>query len=149
MRLIEKAKVPAPAPIEQRWTSSSSASMSPVHDRASSETVRQLSETLSSSQASLCSAPFLNVIQSKAETTCVYITFCPLLPCAARGKLFSWVGVIMYLPADDMDARGRVTTAFLAYRDLCKAQLWDRCVYVLCPFLLRYVCVDEFETKIW
>ena len=44
-------------------------------------------------------------------------------------KLFSWVGVIMYLPADDADARRRVTDAFLAYRDLCKTHLWDRCVW--------------------
>ena len=36
----------------------------------------------------------------------------------------------MYLPADDMDARKRVTDAFLSYRDLCKAKLWDRCVGV-------------------
>eukprot|EP00903_Cladosiphon_okamuranus_P019157 g17620.t1 len=78
MRLIETEGVPAPAPIEQRWTSSSSASMSPAHTSASPNT------------------------------------------------LFSWVGVIMYLPADDVDARRSVTDAFLAYRDLCKTQLWDR-----------------------
>lgn len=36
----------------------------------------------------------------------------------------------MYLPADDMDARKRVTDAFLSYRDLCKAKLWDRCAGV-------------------
>lgn len=40
MCLIEKEGVPAPAPIEQRWTSSSSANMSPAHDGASPETVR-------------------------------------------------------------------------------------------------------------
>ncbi|CAM9823767.1 unnamed protein product, partial [Ectocarpus sp. 8 AP-2014] len=78
MRLIEREGIPAPAPIEQRWTSSSNANMSPAHDRASSETV------------------------------------------------FSWVGVIMYLPADDVDARKRVTEAFFAYRDLCKVRLWER-----------------------
>lgn len=78
MTLIETEGVPAPAPIEQRWTASSSAKMSPAHDKNSPET------------------------------------------------LFSWVGVIMYLPADDMDARKRVTDAFLSYRDLCKAKLWDR-----------------------
>lgn len=42
MRLIEKEGVPAPAPIEQRWTSSSSANMSPAHASASPETVRLL-----------------------------------------------------------------------------------------------------------
>lgn len=36
----------------------------------------------------------------------------------------------MYLPADDMDARKRVTDAFLSYRNLCKAELWDRCAGV-------------------
>lgn len=40
MNLIEKEGVPAPAPIEQRWTASSSADMSPAHDGASPETVR-------------------------------------------------------------------------------------------------------------
>lgn len=40
----------------------------------------------------------------------------------------------MYLPADDVDARRRVTDAFLAYRDLCKTQLWDRCIW--CRFVL-------------
>eukprot|EP00904_Undaria_pinnatifida_P005032 jgi/Undpi1/1659/HiC_scaffold_11.g05049.m1 len=78
MSLIETEGVPAPAPIEQRWTASSSSRMSPAHDKKSPET------------------------------------------------LFSWVGVIMYLPADDMDARNRVADAFLSYRDLCKASLWDR-----------------------
>lgn len=39
LRLIEKEGVPAPAPIEQRWTSSSSANMSPAHDEASVQTV--------------------------------------------------------------------------------------------------------------
>ncbi|CAM9159735.1 unnamed protein product, partial [Ascophyllum nodosum] len=78
MRLIEEEGVPAPAPIEQRWTSSSSAGMSPAHDPASPETI------------------------------------------------FSWVGVIMYLSAEDLKARQRVTDAFLAYRDLCKTRLWDR-----------------------
>lgn len=36
----------------------------------------------------------------------------------------------MYLPAEDVAARKRVTDAFLAYRDLCKVQLWDRWVPV-------------------
>lgn len=40
LRLIETEGVAAPAPIEQRWTSSSTANMSPAHDPASSETVR-------------------------------------------------------------------------------------------------------------
>lgn len=56
----------------------------------------------------------------------------PLRSCAVCRQLFSWVGVIMYLPADDVDARGRVTAAFLAYRDLCKAWLWDGCVCYTC-----------------
>eukprot|EP00752_Nemacystus_decipiens_P007727 g6908.t2 len=39
MNLIENGGVPAPAPIEQRWTSSSSANMSPAHVSASPKTV--------------------------------------------------------------------------------------------------------------
>lgn len=53
----------------------------------------------------------------------------------------------MYLPADDVDARGRVTAAFLAYRDLCKAQLWDGCDYVLRPFVSSNLGVDDFTTE--
>lgn len=40
MNLIEQEGVPAPAPIEQRWTASSSASMSPAHCGSSPKTVR-------------------------------------------------------------------------------------------------------------
>lgn len=33
----------------------------------------------------------------------------------------------MYLPTEDLEARQQVTDAFLAYRDLCKSKLWNRC----------------------
>lgn len=63
-------------------------------------------------------------------------------------KLFSWVGVIMYLPADDMDARRRVTDAFLAYRDLCKTQLWDRCTHVV-VVPRRVTRIQKYSSSPW
>lgn len=53
LKEIEKRQIPAHAPIEQRWTSSSSSRMSPAH--------------------------------------------------GPMGSLFSWVGIIMYLPLSESD----------------------------------------------
>lgn len=76
LQLIENADLPAPAPIEQRWTSGSSAWLSP-----------------------------------------------------ARGKgadLFSWVGIIMYLPTDDPEQRAAITAAFDEYKERCEVDLWPK-----------------------
>ena len=69
---IEENKIPAPAPIEQRWTSSSSSRMSPA------------------------SGP--------------------------PGALFTWVGIINYLPTDDETQRKAITDAFTGkYCDLVRS----------------------------
>merc|ERR1711871_28399 len=39
--------------------------------------------------------------------------------------LFSWVGIIMYLPCEDPRVRGSITDAFFAYRHACEDALWD------------------------
>ncbi|KAJ7976684.1 L-galactono-1,4-lactone dehydrogenase [Quillaja saponaria] len=76
-QLIEKEEIPAPAPIEQRWTTSSKSPMSPASS-------------------------------SSAE------------------DIFSWVGIIMYLPTMDARQRKEITEEFFHYRHLTQARLWDR-----------------------
>jgi len=69
---IETRGLPAPSPIEQRWTSSSSSPLSPAYD------------VVSSSQ---------NGCGRKQSY-------------ATQSALFSWVGIIMYLPSEDFDPTG-------------------------------------------
>jgi len=76
MQMIESQEVPAPAPLEQRWTSRSLSPMSPAH--------------------------------SKDET-----------------QIFSWLGIIMYLPTDEQQTRKSITEAFEMYKNGCH-DLWER-----------------------
>ncbi|NP_001312485.1 L-galactonolactone dehydrogenase, mitochondrial-like [Nicotiana tabacum] len=76
MQLIEKESVPAPAPIEQRWTACSRSRMSPAYSSADDD-------------------------------------------------IFSWVGIIMYLPTMDARQRRQITEEFFHYRHMTQAQLWD------------------------
>jgi L-galactono-1,4-lactone dehydrogenase len=70
---LEEANIPAPAPIEQRWTSSSTSYMSPAYSENSDE-------------------------------------------------LFSWVGIIMYLPPGQDDTeREKITRRFEEYADIMHA----------------------------
>ncbi|KAK7392974.1 hypothetical protein VNO78_21424 [Psophocarpus tetragonolobus] len=75
-QLIEKEEIPAPAPIEQRWTTSSRSPMSPA------------------------SSP-------------------------SGDDIFSWVGIIMYLPTADARQRKDITEEFFHYRHLTQEKLWD------------------------
>ncbi|KAI9161798.1 hypothetical protein LWI28_020770 [Acer negundo] len=76
-KLIEKEEVPAPAPIEQRWSARSQSPMSPAYS-------------------------------------------------SAENDIFSWVGIIMYLPTMDARQRKEITEEFFHYRHLTQSQLWDR-----------------------
>ncbi|GMH20189.1 hypothetical protein Nepgr_022030 [Nepenthes gracilis] len=76
-QLIEKEGIPAPAPIEQRWTACSKSPMSPA---------------------------------SSME----------------EAAIFSWVGIIMYLPTMDARQRKEITDEFFHYRFLAQTHLWDR-----------------------
>ncbi|XP_010543522.1 PREDICTED: L-galactono-1,4-lactone dehydrogenase, mitochondrial isoform X2 [Tarenaya hassleriana] len=76
-KLIEKEAVPAPAPIEQRWTARSKSLMSPAFSTADDD-------------------------------------------------IFSWVGIIMYLPTTDARQRKDITDEFFHYRHLTQAELWDQ-----------------------
>ncbi|XP_027364130.1 L-galactono-1,4-lactone dehydrogenase, mitochondrial [Abrus precatorius] len=76
MKLIEKEEIPAPAPIEQRWTASSRSSLS--------------------------------------------LAYSP-----SEDDIFSWVGIIMYLPTMDAHQRKDITEEFFHYRHLTCVKLWD------------------------
>lgn len=76
-QLIEKEKIPAPAPIEQRWTACSKSPMSPASS-------------------------------------------------SAEDDIFSWVGIIMYLPTMDARQRKEITEEFFHYRRLTQSRLWDQ-----------------------
>ncbi|KAM0951069.1 putative L-galactonolactone dehydrogenase [Dioscorea sansibarensis] len=75
-QLVETEGIPAPAPIEQRWTARSLSAMSPA------------------------SSP-------RAD------------------DVFSWVGIIMYLPTTDARQRKDITEEFFHYRHLAQSKLWD------------------------
>lgn len=75
-QLIEKEKIPAPAPIEQRWTARSKSPMSPASSSVDDD-------------------------------------------------IFSWVGIIMYLPTTDPRQRKQITEEFFHYRFLTQTRLWD------------------------
>lgn len=79
--LIESEKIPAPAPIEQRWTASSLSPMSPAAEK----------------------------------------------PDKKLASVYSWVGIIMYLPDSEVDAvaREKVTKAFKRYKGICEKRLWS------------------------
>ncbi|CAB4286503.1 unnamed protein product [Prunus armeniaca] len=76
-QLIEKNEVPAPAPIEQRWTACTKSPMSPASSTKDDD-------------------------------------------------IFSWVGIIMYLPTTDARQRKEITEEFFHYRRLTQVQLWDK-----------------------
>ena len=73
--IIEGEGIPAPAPIEQRWTAGSSSLLSPARS-------------------------------------------------TAEDALFSWVGIIMYLPSDDENVRTSISDAFRTYKGRCETELW-------------------------
>ncbi|KAK1277710.1 hypothetical protein QJS04_geneDACA007409 [Acorus gramineus] len=74
-QLIEKECIPAPAPIEQRWTARSKSLMSPASS-------------------------------------------------SAENDIFSWVGIIMYLPTMDARQRKEITDEYFHYRHLTQTRLW-------------------------
>ncbi|CAO2831640.1 unnamed protein product [Amaranthus hypochondriacus] len=74
-QLIEKERIPAPAPIEQRWTAQSKSPMSPAY--------------------------------------------------SPSNDIFSWVGIIMYLPTMEPRQRKLITDEFFHYRFMTQTRLWD------------------------
>lgn len=76
MSLIKREGIPAPSPIEQRWTASSRSPLSPA--------------------------------------------FSP-----SPDRIFSWVGIIMYLPTTEEKQREAITERFFEYRKAAQQQLWE------------------------
>ncbi|ONK55547.1 uncharacterized protein A4U43_UnF1730 [Asparagus officinalis] len=76
LKLIKNEEVPAPAPIEQRWTARSKSLMSPASS-------------------------------------------------SGEDDIFSWIGIIMYLPTTDPRQRKEITEDFFDYRRLTQSMLWD------------------------
>ena len=74
---IESSNLPAPSPIEQRWSLRSTSLMSPAHS-------------------------------------------------AGARDLHSWVGIIMYLPTDEVEQRDAITRRFWEYNAMCRGRLWGR-----------------------
>ena len=99
LALIDKSRIPAPCPIEQRWTASSAAAMSPAGPLPSQ----------SASQSAALSAA-LSAAPAGREAN-------------NNKPVFSWVGIIMYLPPVGSPSREEVTSAFGAYR-----QAWQQSV---------------------
>ena len=77
LSLIEASELPTPAPIEQRWSRSSRARMSPAHSPRDDD-------------------------------------------------LFTWVGIIMYLPTQEPAERAAITSKFWEYNALCRSVLWPK-----------------------
>ncbi|KAL5993283.1 hypothetical protein ACLOJK_014207 [Asimina triloba] len=52
----------------------------------------------------------------------------PMSPASspAEDDIFSWVGIIMYLPTSDARQRKEITEEFFHYRRLTQSQLWDK-----------------------
>ncbi|CAI6008176.1 unnamed protein product [Closterium sp. NIES-65] len=103
LTLIESEGIPAPAPIEQRWTSGSRSPMSPT--------------------AGACNA-------ANAATAAAGSAASSAAGSAADGRalddVYSWVGIIMYLPSNDPDQRAAITKHFLDYKFLTARRLWDK-----------------------
>ena len=77
LKEVEANKIPAPSPIEQRWSSGSRSPMSPAAAAAVG----------ASAEAAVAATPMG----------------------AKPGALFSWVGIIMYMPSDDPKQRAAIT----------------------------------------
>eukprot|EP01025_Chloroclados_australasicus_P023347 TRINITY_DN2369_c0_g1_i5.p1 TRINITY_DN2369_c0_g1~~TRINITY_DN2369_c0_g1_i5.p1 ORF type:complete len:498 (+),score=78.72 TRINITY_DN2369_c0_g1_i5:10-1503(+) len=75
---IEKSGIPAPAPLEQRWTCGSTSPMSPVH------------------------------VEDEAD---------------AQNAVFSWVGIIMYLPTDDEETKNKIGDRFKEYTRMLEQEI--------------------------
>jgi L-galactono-1,4-lactone dehydrogenase len=97
--LIKEHNIAAPAPIEQRWTASSASPMSPAYGSGSSST------SSSTSSGGSGSSPGSNHLETTSK------------------EIHSWVGIIMYLPEEDLEKRKEVTKAFKQYGALVEKHL--------------------------
>ncbi|CAI5476928.1 unnamed protein product [Closterium sp. Yama58-4] len=102
LALIESEGIPAPAPIEQRWTSGSRSPLSPT------------AGAYNAANAAGGFAAGGSAAGSAADGR------------AAHDDVYSWVGIIMYLPSNDPDQRAAITKHFLDYKFVTARRLWDK-----------------------
>lgn len=96
--LVKEKGIPAPAPIEQRWTAGSRSPLSPASN-------------------------------------------------PSKDSLYSWVGIIMYLPTSDEEQRKAITDRFMEYRHAAQRQLWD--AYAAFEHWAKIEVADNEETRGW
>ncbi|KAJ0038299.1 hypothetical protein Pint_23348 [Pistacia integerrima] len=111
-QLIEKEHIPAPAPIEQRWTTRSRSPMSPAYSPAEDEIFSWMYNHMPAfSNSIFCNAYFKQFKPYKHHR----LDYIAIL-----------VGIIMYLPTTDARQRKDITEEFFHYRHLTQTQLWDQ-----------------------
>ena len=101
LALIEASDIPAPSPIEQRWSRRSASPMSPAH---------------SAGEDDLHSWVRASLVRLRARP--------PIMPRPRHARALPQVGIIMYLPIDRPEARQAITDAFWDYNAVCRRQLF-------------------------
>ena len=103
LALIEASDIPAPSPIEQRWSRRSASPMSPAHSAGEDD------------------------LHSWVRASLVRLRACPpIMPRPRHARALPQVGIIMYLPIDRPEARQAITDAFWDYNAVCRRQLWPK-----------------------
>ena len=94
--LIELNEIPAPCPIEQRWTCSSHSYMSPAYSATKPKIIEKRDLKISNNTNTTTTIPSFN----------------------ENEELFTWVGIIMYLPLSQTAEQRKMITK--KFRDYCK-----------------------------
>ncbi|GJP34310.1 hypothetical protein CLOM_g18753 [Closterium sp. NIES-68] len=110
LAVIESEGIPAPAPIEQRWTSGSRSPMSPTTGAYNAANAAIAAAGPAAGLAAAGSVAAGLAAEGRA----------------APDDVYSWVGIIMYLPSNDPDQRAAITKHFLDYKFLTARRLWDK-----------------------
>ena len=94
--MIKLFKIPAPAPLEQRWTASSIACMSPAYSSKKDVVIADTSEVRVEVNAGTVKADINAAI-------------------TARDTVHAWLGIIQYLPMRDTPQREAIEASFSSY----------------------------------
>ena len=118
LELIEEEGVPAPSPIEQRWTLSSTCPMSIAYDnRAAGTGVTGVTDGDGGGSSSDTWTAAAAAAAAEEEGQGQQQSSRPL---------HTWVGIIMYLCAQEPDERARITEAFHGYRRTLRQALDEK-----------------------
>lgn len=96
LEAVEHEGLPAPAPIEQRWTKASTSLMSPA-------------------------GPMPNVVSNTSMI-------------GTNAPVFSWVGIIMYIPTKDKEQRRAIGASFARFCDILQSVSRDMVASGVLPF---------------